>query len=223
MTNLIGELLPLAIGIALSPVPVVAQILMLFGKRARSNGLAFMFGWVIPLAIWGIIFLVAGNAGKSGSGDTTNAISSVIKLLLGFLFLYLAYRSWKSRPEPGEEPKLPAWMATLDSFSTGKSFGFAALLSGTNPKNVGLLAAACNLITQSNLTGAQPWIVLVVFVIVACFSVIVPVLFYFVAGASAEKTLTVWKTWLSANNSTVMFILLLIFGVKLVGAGFGGL
>jgi hypothetical protein len=36
--NAIGELLPLAIGMALSPLPIVAQILMLFGKRARNNG-----------------------------------------------------------------------------------------------------------------------------------------------------------------------------------------
>jgi hypothetical protein len=219
----IGELLPLAVGIALSPVPVVAQILMLFGKRARSNGPAFMLGWVLPLAIWGSILLVVTDAGEIGSGGAPSVISSVIKLLLGLLFLFLAYRSWKSRPRPGEEPKMPAWMDTLDAFSAGKSFGLAALLSSTNPKNVGLLASACLIIAQGGLTGAQPWIVLAVFVVVACISVIVPVLYYFSAGASAEKTLTGWKTWLAAHNNTIMFVLLLIMGAKLVGNGLGGL
>ena len=130
MLGVIGELLPLAVGIALSPVPVVAQILMLFGKRARSNGPAFMVGWVLALAIWGVILLVAGGAGELGGGGTPGVIASVIKLLLGLLFLFLAYRSWKGRPEPGEEPKLPPWMATLDSFSAGKSFGLTLLLGG---------------------------------------------------------------------------------------------
>ena len=167
--------------------------------------------------------LVVADSGKIGGGGTPSVIASVIKLLLGLLFLFMAYASWKSRPEPGEEPKLPAWMATLDSFSAGKSFGLAALLSGTNPKNLGLLASACMIIAQGDLTGAQPWIVLAVFVMVACVSVIVPVLYYFIAGASAEKTLTGWKTWLAANNDTVMFVLLLILGAKLVGAGLGGL
>jgi threonine/homoserine/homoserine lactone efflux protein len=220
---MLGELLPLAIGIALSPVPVVAQILMLFGKRARSNGPAFMLGWVLALAIWGSILLVAGGAGELGGGGTPSVIASVIKLLLGLLFLYLAYRSWKGRPKPGEEPKLPAWMATLDSFSAGKSFGLAALLSGTNPKNLGLLAAACMVIAQGGLTGVQPWIVLAVFVVVACITIIVPVLYYFISGASAEKTLPGWKTWLAAHNNTIMFVLLLIMGAKLVGDGLGGL
>jgi hypothetical protein len=223
MGNMLGDLLPLAVGIALSPLPIVAQILMLFGKRARSNGPAFMLGWVLPLAIWGIIMLVVADAGKLGGGGAPSVISSVIKLLLGLLFLFMAYKSWKSRPAPGEEPKLPAWMATLDSFSAGKSFGMAALLSGTNPKNVGLLASACVLIAESALSGAQSWLVLAVFVLVACISVIVPVLYYFIAGASAEQTLTGWKTWLAANNATVMFVLLLILGAKLVGAGLGGL
>ena len=44
-----------------------------------------------------------------------------------------------------------------------------------------------------------------------------------VAGASAQKTLTGWKTWLAANNGTVMIVMFLIFGAKLVGEGLGGL
>ena len=223
MGSTISELLPLAIGIALSPVAIIAQILMLFGKRARSNGPAFMLGWVLALAILGSIMLVAADTGELGGGGTPGVISYVIQLLLGLLFLFMAYRSWKSRSAPGEEPKLPAWVATLDSFSAGKSFGLAALLSSTSPKNMGLLAAACILIAQGGLTGAQSWIVLAVFVVVACISVIAPVLYYFIAGASAEKTLTGWKTWLAANNSTVMLALFLILGAKLVGAGLGGL
>jgi hypothetical protein len=223
MGSTISELLPLAIGTALSPVAIIAQILMLFGKRARSNGPAFMLGWVLPLAICGSIMLVVADTGKLGGGGAPGVISYVIQLLLGLLFLFLAYRSWKNRPEPGEEPKLPAWMETLESFSAGKSFGLSALMSGTNPKNLGLLAAACIVIAQSGLTGAQSWIVLAVFLVMACMSVIVPVLYYFIAGASAEKTLTGWKTWLAANNGTIMLVLFLILGAKLVGAGLGSL
>ena len=68
MGSTISELLPLAIGIALSPLPIIAQILMLFGKRARSNGPAFMLGWVLVLAILGSIMLVAADTGELGGG-----------------------------------------------------------------------------------------------------------------------------------------------------------
>jgi hypothetical protein len=101
--------------------------------------------------------------------------------------------------------------------------GLSALLAGVNPKNLALAVAAALSIAQAGLSGAQPWIALAVFVLVASLSVSAPVLYYLIAGQSAEKTLNTWKAWLTANNATVMFVLLLVLGVKLVGDGLGGL
>jgi hypothetical protein len=118
---------------------------------------------------------------------------------------------------------MPPWMARIDSFTSGKSFGLAALLAGVNPKNLGLTLSAALTISQGGLTGAQPWIALTVFVLLASITVAAPVLYYLAAGASAAKTLTGWKAWLTSNNATVMMILFLVLGVKLVGDGLGGL
>jgi len=40
MGQAIGDILPLAIGVALSPVPIIAIVLMLGTPRARANGTA---------------------------------------------------------------------------------------------------------------------------------------------------------------------------------------
>ena len=48
----------MAIGVAISPVPIIAVILMLFSKRARSNGIAFLVGWVVALVVVGSIVLI---------------------------------------------------------------------------------------------------------------------------------------------------------------------
>jgi hypothetical protein len=40
----LGQLLPLAIGVALSPIPIIAVILVLFSARATSNGAASLLG-----------------------------------------------------------------------------------------------------------------------------------------------------------------------------------
>ena len=37
-----AEWIPFAIGVAISPVPIIAVILMLFSRRAKVNGLAFL-------------------------------------------------------------------------------------------------------------------------------------------------------------------------------------
>ena len=44
MGEAIGQSLPLAIGVALSPVPIIAVVLMLTTPRARANGPAFLLG-----------------------------------------------------------------------------------------------------------------------------------------------------------------------------------
>ncbi|HUK72944.1 MAG TPA: GAP family protein [Streptosporangiaceae bacterium] len=49
MGQAIGGSLPLAIGIALSPIPIIAVVLMLTTPRARANGPAFVLGWLLGL------------------------------------------------------------------------------------------------------------------------------------------------------------------------------
>jgi Sap-like sulfolipid-1-addressing protein len=44
MAKAIGGSLPLAVGIALSPIPIIAVVLMLTSRRARVNGPAFVAG-----------------------------------------------------------------------------------------------------------------------------------------------------------------------------------
>ncbi len=51
MWQAIGDLLPSAVGVALSPVPIIAVILMLGTPRARTTGSAFALGWVAGLVI----------------------------------------------------------------------------------------------------------------------------------------------------------------------------
>lgn len=223
MGNAIANILPQAIGVAISPVPIIAVILMLFSQRARSNGPAFLVGWVLALAVVGSIVLLLASLGKISTGGTPSTLAYVLKLLLGLLFLLLAIRQWRSRPKEGEEPKMPKWMATIDTFTAGKAFGLAALLAGVNPKNLALTLAAALSIAQAGSSGAGPWIVLAVFVILGSLTVAAPVLYYLFAGQSAEKMLNSWKAWLVANNATVMFILFLVFGVALIGEGLGGL
>ena len=58
MGSAIGSILPQAIGVAISPIPIIAVILMLFSKRARSNSLAFLAGWVLAVGIVGAVVLV---------------------------------------------------------------------------------------------------------------------------------------------------------------------
>ncbi len=70
LTQAIGDLLPSALGVALSPVPIIAVILMLGTPQARTNGPAFAVGWVGGLVIVSVVvLLVTGDASEADSGD----------------------------------------------------------------------------------------------------------------------------------------------------------
>ena len=208
---------------AASPVPIIAVILMLFGPKARSVGPAFALGWVLALLVVGAIVLVVADGSDVSTDESASDAASWLKLLLGLLFLGLALRQWRSRPKDGESAEMPKWMDSIDTFTPVRAFGLGALLAGVNPKNLALTVAAATTIAQAGLNGGEPWLVLLVFLALASVSVVVPVVYYLAAGASAERTLNSMKGWLAANNATVMFVLFLIFGAKLIGDGFGGL
>ena len=213
----------MAIGVAVSPVPIIAVILMLFGPKARTTGPAFALGWVLALSVVGGVVLVVADTSDVSSEQEPSDVVFAVKLIIGLIFLVLAVRQWSSRPKEGEEPEMPGWMSAIDQFTPIRAFGMAILLAGVNPKNLGLTLAASSTIAQAGLTDAEPWIVLLVFVVLASVTVLLPVAYYLIAGAAAKQTLDTMKSWLTGNNATVMAVLLLILGVLLVGDGVGGL
>ena len=223
MGQAIGGVLPLAIGVAISVVPVIAIILMLITPRARSNGPAFVAGWVLGLVVvGGLVLVIANTAGvATSSGPSTAAYA--IKLALGMLFLLLAVRQWRSRPGPGEQAPAPKWMAALDGFTPVKSLGLGAALSGVNPKNLVLTAAAAMSIAQTGLPGGQQAGVLVVFIVLGTVTVAAPLVAYLVLGRKADSMLNGWREWLTASNAAIMLVLFLVFGFVLIGQGIAGL
>ena len=64
MGDAIGQVLSFGVGVALSPVPIIAVVLMLGTPRARSNGPAFVAGWILGLAVVGGDR--AGGGGRRG-------------------------------------------------------------------------------------------------------------------------------------------------------------
>jgi threonine/homoserine/homoserine lactone efflux protein len=222
MGQAIGDLLPSAVGVALSPVPIIAVILMLGTPRARTNGPAFAIGWVLGLVIVSVIVvLVASGADDADSGASTTV--DVIKLVFGALFLLLAVRQWRSRPQPGTEAALPKWMAAIDTFAPGKSFVLGAALSGVNPKNLALTLAASASIAQAGLDTGETAIAIAIFVVIGSLTVAGPVLFFVLASERAAKPLASIKDFMSAHNAVIMMVLLLVLGAKLLGDGIAGL
>lgn len=224
ITQAVSGALPSALGVALSPIPIVAVILMLGTPRARTNGPAFALGWVLGLLVVSIaVVAVTGAAGEASQvGSSTSDSISWMKVGLGVVLLVMAKRQWQKRPAPGTEPELPRWMAKIDQLPPGEALGAGVLLSALNPKNLILtLAAAASIAQVPGITTGEEAVAIAVFVAIASVTTVGAVLLYFVGGTRATKVLADVKAYMSVHNAAIMMVILLLIGAKLIGDGLG--
>jgi threonine/homoserine/homoserine lactone efflux protein len=222
MREAIGQILPLAIAAGISPIPIIGVVLMLVTARARSNGPAFVLGWVVGLAVVGVIGLTVANAaGASTSGSSADG-TNTFQIVLGALLVVFALRQWRKRPKPGVEPPMPKWMDAVDHFTPLKSAGMGVALSAVNPKNLILALSAAATIASTNLAGADQAIAYLVFAVIGSIGVVAPVAIYFTMGERAGPILDDVKAWLAHNNAAIMAVLFLVIGAKILGQGIAG-
>jgi threonine/homoserine/homoserine lactone efflux protein len=219
MAQGISAVLTYGIGVAISALAIIAVILMLFSRRAKVNGLMFLLGWVVALAVVSGAAYVISDAGNASTSTTAADTVSWAQIVFGVLFLLLAGRSWRNRPAPGAGTEMPKWMAGIDSFAPGKALGLGLLLAGANPKNLLLEVGAGSALAVSGPSTSEAVVSLIVFVIVGSLTIAGPVVFYLVGGDRAKTPLDSAKGWLVVHNDAVMTVLFLVFGVDLIAKG----
>lgn len=223
MGEAIGQLLPFAIGVTISPMPIVAMVLMLITPKAKANGFAFIVGWIVGVALAGTVALAILGPTSTSDDGTTASWTYWLKLVLGVALLGLAVKEWKARPAPGADVPMPKWMGMLDGFTAVKAAGLAVLLSALNPKNLVFIIGGAAAVSQFDLNAGQQAVAWAVFTIIAAVGVAVPMAIYLFMGPRAATTLASLKDWMARNNTAVMAVLLLVIGVKLVGDAITGL
>jgi len=217
----IGELLPPALGIAMSPIPVIAVVLMLTSARARIAASAFAAGWVLALALVGTVVVLVAEQADVSSGESGSTAAGWVKIILGIAFLLMACRQWRSRPAPGETVTLPGWMSAIDGMPTGRALALGAMLVAAKPKNLLLTIAASVSIAQAGRSTGGSAAALSVFVVIASITVAGPVLAYLLLHDRLEQPLLQAKDWLVQENATVVFVVLLLLGFVILGKGIG--
>lgn len=216
----IGDLLPSAIAVALSPIPIIAVVVVLGTPRARTAGPMFAVGWVLGLAVVSALVILALGSGVDS--DTETGIEW-FKVAVGVLFLILAAKQWRKRPRAGRAPEMPNWMSTVDSVTPPRATLLGAALSGANPKNVALTLAAAASIAEAGLDPTDTTIAAAAYVGLGSTTVAGAVLLYLIDARRAARPLAAVKQFMSDYNAVIMMIVLLLLGAKLLGDGLGGI
>jgi hypothetical protein len=222
MGQAIGESITFAIGVAISPIPIIAIILMVLSKKAGANSLAFAVGWVVGVAgATAIVIAASGAIGTDSGGGPSHGVSTV-KLVLGVLLLFTGLRHWRERPAPGEQASLPKWLQAIEGITPVKSGALGVGLSAINPKNLIMIVGGGLAIAGAPASSGGKVVAAVVFVVLAISTIVLPVVLYRILGNRAQRPLESLNVWLQANNATVMAVLILVIAVVLIGKGVSG-
>lgn len=219
---MLEDLLPAAIGVALSPLPIVAVILILGTPRARIIGPLFAIGWITGLAVLSTLVVILGDGRLSNRGEPGTLLSWG-RVLIGVVLVIFAARIWKRRPRPGESAPLPRWMETLGAVHPRRATLVGAALSSANPLNVALTTAAAAAIVQREQDAVHDALGIIVFVVLGSLTVAGPALWYLLDPQRALRRLVAVRNFMSSHNAAIMATLLVVLGVKLMWNGLRGL
>ena len=221
MLQAIGDTFPLAVGVAISPLAIVAVILLLMSPQAARSSLIFLGGWLAGLAILLLAFTLLGEAIDEADPDASKPITGTIKIVLGLGLGYLAWTQWRSRPAPGEAAELPSWLRAIDTFGPGKIIGLSMVFTVAAPKNIMLMAAIGKTVSNADLSTSETAVAFVIILLVSSVTVAGPVLAYLIARDRMTPPLTVLRQWFVQNSATIMSVVLVILSANLIGKGIG--
>ncbi len=219
MSESIGEVLPFAVGIAISPLAIIGLVLILFSDRARINGMVFAVGWVVALVATAVIVLVVSRSFDIRSSGSSSG-RAWLHIGLGVLFLLLAARQIRRiESDDASSEGLPKWMLRIEDTKPLAALALGFALAALNPKNLILAIGASVQVAHASLTTAADIVSIAVFIVVSSVTIFIPVVWVLVGRDSASHVLGVVKSWFVEHNNAVMIVLFLVLGVLFVGKG----
>lgn len=206
----------MALVMALSPLAVLASVLLLTTERGVRKAGAYAVGWLVAVGAVGALTVYAESRLPGSSGGGTSTTSAVIDLVLGAVLVLWSFRR---RVAANADASGPGWVRRLDDMSPLVAAGFGLFMPP-----YAIAVAAVNSILQADGSGGGADVVVpvAVFTVLASLGVIVPVVLA-VSSSASEAILARWRTWLLGHSNEVLFWMLLVIGAYLAAKGAYGL
>lgn len=210
-----GDLLPYAVPVALSPLPIIAVVMLLLAPAGTRGGLGFLAGRLAALAAATVGFaalsgLLDGPAGGEGKRGW-------LRIGLGLALIAAAAAIWRKdrAAEAAAEP--PGWLRSIDRATPAGALRLGAMLTLANPKELAFAFGAGLMV--GGLSAGRALAAALAFAAVAALGVAVPVGAMLLAGDRARDRLGGVRDWLLRNQAVAVAVVLLLIGAMLIGSG----
>ncbi len=224
MGELLKDVLPLALGAAVSPLLLTGVLIVLSSKdRPLARGAAVAAGAAVPLLVVGLVGLAVFTGTVSPEpGNSHSTDSARIDVALGAILLLLGVRGLRRTPTAHEKSSDGASdAASQPGLAKTALLGFGMM--ATNFTTAVLYIAAVKEIAHAGVETAEELGVLAILLTITMIPVLVPLLVFTVAPDAAGRMLTPIGAWVRARSRPIGIALLLGFGAYLLVKGLTGL
>lgn len=225
--DVIVSLVPLSLGIVMSPLAIMALVAVLLSTRARQNGVAFLLGWAFAILIALTASYLIFGLFELRERATPPWWVAVLRILLGILLAAGAvwiYRRGRAHARamaaargPAEvaaaAPQLPGWLQKVSSFTPARSFMLGLGIFILNPVDASCAILASLDVRLADVGSAAEIISLVAFGIIGILPIGIPVVLVLVRGESADPVLAKVRAWIASHTSVLNAALVLVIAV----------
>ena len=198
------NLVVLGLAVAVSPLPILAAVLMMASSQRIRDALALASGWFVSIGVSCAAVMLLGDSMPKSNGHPNPKILGIADMAFGVLIAVLALRGWR-KFKRNPEASIPKWLDRVGSMSIVFSFGLGLFL----PPTV-IAFAAGNEISQQHLGIPGDWIAVLVFAAIGSVGVFTPILIVAGQPSKSRSRLSTWQQWLQSHWQEVLVTL---FGV----------
>ena len=213
----LGQVLPIAVAAAMSSVPILIALSILLSPHKRQSGPAFLFGWIVGIAVAVVAFTALAHVIPSVPPRKSQVAIGVSLIVIGLALIILAIVVWRRAAQP-EAAVNPRWLAAAKTLAPLPAFGLAVALN-FRPKGLLLSAAAGLSLRGQNLTPGQFAVVILIYTAISASAVALPVIASVARPATTERQLIRAQDWLARNNRIVSTAILTLIGTVVLGNG----
>ena len=205
------NLVLIGLAITLDPLPLTAFIVVLPSKRGVRKGAAFVFGWLLSLAVVVTVTVLAtgNNPPKPSTAPSLAALAA--KIAIGVVLLIIAIRHIRARGRPKPPKKPPKWQEHVDTMSPWFALGLAPALQPW-----GLIGAGAATVMEAKLSSWESYLALFLFCLLASASYLFMEIYTVFRPGQSQALLARFRTWIDSHTDQVIILGSLILGIWLI-------
>ena len=201
----------IGLAIALDPLPLTAFMVILPSKRGVRKGAAFVFGWLVSLAIVVAVTVLATGNNPPKPNTAPSLASLAVKLAIGVVLVWIAIRQRRRMGKPKKPKKPPKWQEHVDNMSPW----FAMVLAPTL-QPWGLIGAGAATVVEAKLSSWESFLALFGFCVLASASYLAMEIYAGFRPSQSQAFLARFRTWMETRTDQVIILGSLILGFWLI-------